>query len=118
MNIELNARFAPTDRPLVAPSGAVFLLTPPLDEDYYLARVKVGSNAIQCFPKFGLIGIGFAREEDWNTNLPHSSAAEEIWDHIKHNADDPSITDAQGIAAIKLLQEYADSLLENRKGDR
>lgn len=111
MQLEVNAKFAPTDRPIVV-RGHTFLITPPLDEDYYLARVKLGNNAIQCFPKFTTIGIGFAREEDWNTNLPYTSSAETIWEHIKHNKGDKSVTKKQGIEAIRLLQEYAASLRE------
>lgn len=112
MNIEINAKFAPTDTPIKYGNSTV-LITPPLDEDYYLARVPLGSNAIQCFPKFTTIGIGFAKEKDWNTNLPYRCDAEEIWEHIKHNKGDKRITKAQGIAAIKVLQEYARSLMES-----
>lgn len=111
MQLELNAKFAPKDRPLTLGNHTVHLC-PPLTEDYYLARVRLGTNAIQCFPKFTTIGIGFAKEKDWNTNLPYTSSAETIWNHIKHNKADKSITKAQGIAAINLLQEYAASLRE------
>lgn len=114
MNIEINAKFAPTDRPIPIINGGTVLLTPPLDADYYLARVSFDKNAIQCFPKFTTIGIGFAKEEDWNTNLPYSSSAETIWEHIKHNKGGARITKKQGIAAIQALQDYARSLLAER----
>jgi hypothetical protein len=63
-------------------------------------------QAIVCFPKFGLIGCGFALEEDWNTNLPLGCSAEEIYAHIAHNKKYKHITEDECIAAIKLLQEH------------
>jgi len=109
MKLEINERFAPDDGPLQFGDIEVFI-TPPLDEDYWLARVQLGSNAIVCFPKFTTIGIGFQHEVDWNTNLPYTSDAAVIWRHIKHNKADPTITRADGIAAIKAIQAYAISL--------
>lgn len=111
MNLQINQAFAPTDRPFVSSSGAMVLVTPPLDEHYWLARVALGNNAIVCFPKFSTIGIGFQHEaDDWNTNLPYTSDAVAIWDHIKCNKGDKRITRAAGIAAIRVVQEYARSL--------
>lgn len=84
------------------------VVTPPLDENYWLARVSLtDKQAIVCFPKFGTIGIGFQHEEDWNTNLPYTCEAEEIWNHIKHNKADKRITRAMGLEAIRKLQQVA-----------
>lgn len=114
MNIEINQKFAPKDTGVLA--GGALLVTPPINDDYYLARVPLDGNAIVCFPKFTTIGIGFQKEDDdWNTNLPYRCDAEEIWNHIKKNKGKGRITKQQGIAAIKLLQEYAAKLMEERK---
>ena len=81
------------------------LLTPAIDEDYWLYRVQLtDTQAIVAFPKFGIIGIGFAKEEDWNTNLPSSVAAESIYAHIKHNKGDGSISRKDCIAAINMIR--------------
>lgn len=87
--------------------GGQILLTPGLGEDYWAYRVVLSERqAIVGFPKFSTIGIGFAVEsEDWNTNLPHSCDAEEIYDHIAENKDDDSITREDCITAIKMIQE-------------
>lgn len=87
--------------------GAI-VLTPPIDERYWLFRVKVSeTQAIVGFPKFATIGIGFAQEDDWNTNLPHSVPAKEIFNHIRHNKGDDSIADESCLAAIRLVQDAA-----------
>jgi hypothetical protein len=84
------------------------MLTPPIDEDYWAFRVKLSdAQAIVGFPKFGTIGIGFAQEEDWNTNFPYTCTAEEIYDHIEHNKADDSISREDCIAAIRMVQEAA-----------
>jgi hypothetical protein len=81
------------------------MMTPPIDEDYWLYRVRLSENqAIVGFPKFMTIGIGFADEEDWNTNLPWTCEAAEIFDHIDHNKGDDSIADEDCVAAIKMIQ--------------
>lgn len=85
------------------PTGRV-MITPPINEDYWLYRVAVSDKqAIVGFSKFGIIGIGFQHEEDWNTNLPSSSSAEAIYDHIKHNRLDAEKETC--IAAIRLIQQ-------------
>lgn len=82
------------------------MLTPPISEDYWSYRVRVADGqAIVAFPKFGTIGVGFAVEEDWNTNLPYDSSAETIYDHIEHNRGDESITRETCIAAIRMIQD-------------
>jgi hypothetical protein len=84
------------------------MMTPPIDKDYWLYRVKLSElQAIVGFPKFSTIGIGFAVEDDWNTNLPFTQTADEIFAHIAHNKGDEAISDADCIAAIRLVQGAA-----------
>jgi hypothetical protein len=58
-----------------------------------------------CFPKFATIGIGFQHEEDWNTNLPYTTPADEIFKHISHNKGDDAIKDSDCLLAIVAIQE-------------
>ncbi|HUD75746.1 MAG TPA: hypothetical protein VMQ76_11795 [Terracidiphilus sp.] len=89
------------------------MITPPVDEDFWLYRVPVSDEqAIVGFPKFGVIGIGFQHEEDWNTNLPSGSDAEAIYKHIAHNKGDASIPAARCIAAIQLIKS---ACIENER---
>jgi len=82
------------------------LLTPPIGESYWLYRVRLTDRqAIVGFPKFFTIGIGFAAEEDWNTNLPYTCDAEEIYRHIRHNKADDTISDADCLTAIRMIQD-------------
>jgi len=82
--------------------------TPEINEDYWEYRVIVSDKqAIVGFPKFFTIGIGFAVEEDWNTNLPYTSETQTIFEHIKHNRGDDSISDEDIINAISMIQEAA-----------
>jgi len=79
-------------------------VTPAIDEDYWLYRVRLTqTQAVVAFPKFGTIGIGFAVEEDWNTNLPWTTLAEKILDHIWHNAG-PGVDYDDALDAIRLIQ--------------
>ncbi len=88
--------------PVIGP--IMLTLTPPIDESYWAYRVKVSERqAILAFPKFGTIGIGFAAEDDWNTNLPYTIAADEIFKHISHNKGDDSIPDQDCITAIEMI---------------
>lgn len=81
------------------------MITPALDEDYWYMRVKVSDKqAVVAFPKFGTIGIGFQHEEDWNTNLPYSTNAKDLYNHIMVNKGDKKILYATCIKAIELLQ--------------
>lgn len=81
-------------------------ITPPIDESYWAYRVRLSdTQAIVGFPKFFTVGIGFAREEDWNTNLPYTSDAVEIFEHIRHNKGDDSISDDDVLAAIEMVQD-------------
>lgn len=99
--------------------GVTAEITPIVHEDYWQYRVKLpGKQAVVGFPKFGTIGIGFAVEEDWNTNLPYACSTLEIVSHIFHNAFAASekdeygeyeddITVAMVYAAVELIQEAA-----------
>ena len=88
--------------------GAGIMITPPLDEDYWAYRVRLSeTQAMLGFPKFGTIGVGFAQEEDWNTNLPYTCGAEEIYAHIAHNKGDDAITREDCLTAIRMIQEAA-----------
>ena len=85
--------------------GGGIMITPPIDEEFWIMRVKLSERqAVVCFPKFGTIGIGFQHEKNWNTNLPYSTPAPEIFDHIKDNKGDQTIGDADCVAAIEALQ--------------
>ena len=92
--------------------GVTIIMTPPLNEDFWLLRVPVSDKqAVVAFPKFGMIGIGFQKEEDdWNTNLPSSCAATKIFDHIRCNKGDDSIPDARCVKAIKLLKQAVEAM--------
>jgi hypothetical protein len=83
------------------------LVTPDINEDFWLLRVKVSdTQAVVGFPKFTLLGIGFQVEaDDWNTNLPSQTPAEQIFQHIARNKGDESIPDKRCIEAIKMIQD-------------
>jgi hypothetical protein len=83
-------------------------ITPAIGEDYWSYRVIVGEHqAVLGFPKFSTIGIGFAVEDDWNTNLPYRCDTDEIWNHIKHNKGEEPIPDEWCIEAIRMIQAAA-----------
>jgi len=106
--LRLERRSQQNETPVI---GGVVMLTPALGEGYWSYRVIVGEHqAVVGFPKFSTIGIGFAVEEDWNTNLPFTCDTEAIWKHIAHNKGDEGIPDEWCIEAIRLVQEavYAD----------
>ncbi len=109
--IEVNSRIVKENPPFKGPGGMKMILTPPINEDYWLYRVQLKhGQSIVAFPKFGTIGCGFAQEEDWNTNLPLlSGKAEKIFAHIKHNKRFSDISDEECIEAIKALQEFVKS---------
>lgn len=107
MKLELETR-AQRDQTKSAAGGAL-MMTPDLDEDYWAYRVRLSeTQAIVGFPKFGTIGIGFAREDDdWNTNLPYRCETDKIFNHIRRNKGDDAISDDDVRAAILLVQEAA-----------
>lgn len=103
--LEMNANEADKTGRLGLGNGSVAMLTPPIGKDYWLFRVKLAEDqAILGFKKFSTIGIGFALEEDWNTNLPYTVETEKIFQHIAHNKGDEAITDERVVEAIRLVQ--------------
>lgn len=87
--------------------GPISLMPSP-DEDYWAYRVQLrGEQAVLGFPKYSTIGIGFAQEEDWNTNLPYTCPTDMIYEHILHNKGDAEIPDADVRRAIELIKDAA-----------
>lgn len=114
--IEVNTTFVKADDATNLNSNQVLMITPPLDERYWAFRVQLKhGQSIVVFPKFGLLGCGFAVEKDWNTNLPINCEAEEIYAHIKHNKGHKDISRAECLAAIKDLQEFIKDRAANLK---
>lgn len=110
MKLVLETKDQPDETPTFGVAGGpALMMTPRLDDDYWLFRVQLGGKqAIVGFPKFSTIGIGFAVEEaDWNTNFPFWCTVEETWNHIKHNKGDDSIPDELCIEAIRMVREAA-----------
>jgi hypothetical protein len=103
-DLRLERRDQPDETGVVGP----VVFTPPIDEDYWSYRVVLSEHqAIVGFPKFSTIGIGFAVEEDWNTNLPYTSETDKIFQHIAHNKGDDRIADVDVKHAIRLVQDAA-----------
>jgi hypothetical protein len=102
MTVEVNPHFSPRQSEF----GGI-AITPLIDENFFIARVMLYEDQAICiFPKFFTIGCGFAKEDDWNTNLPLSCDAEEIYTHIEHNKLYDAISREQCIEAIRLLQGW------------
>lgn len=86
----------------------VVTITPMINEDYWEYRVVLNDNqAVLGFPKFDTIGIGFAIETNWNTNLPFVCSIDDIFNHIRHNKGDRSIPDWRVVEAITMIREAA-----------
>jgi len=105
MNLECNANYV-SDKVKEGYLAPGLMVTPLLDgEDYWIFKVQLTTEqALIAFPKFSTYGIGFLKEEDWNTNLPYSCETEEIYNHIRHNKGDKKITKQRCIKAIEILQ--------------
>jgi len=106
--LEINPDYVPDESPL--PSFPTIMTTPPSigKDDYWVFRIQVGKipvenggQAVVAFPKFCTLGIGFLREESWNTNLPASCGVDKIWEHIKCNKGRFGATDEECIEAIR-----------------
>lgn len=113
-SLVLESKNQPNQTPQIGP----LMMTPPIDENYWTYRVQLSfSQAIVGFPKFSTVGIGFAEEEDWNTNLPYTCDATEIYEHIEHNKGDDAITREACLKAIRMVQQAAttDRAAEGRK---
>ena len=90
------------------------MVTPPIDEDYWVFRVKLHKDqAVVAFPKFGTLGIGFAKEENWNTNLPYQCTTKEIADWIWKNRKYSQVTYKLMSEAIEILRKAAKYYKEN-----
>ena len=110
MDLTLQVNSNDIEDPAIFQAGeTTVMMTPPVgDEDYWLFKVMVSDKqSIVGFHKFMQIGVGFQLEEDWNTNLPSTSSAEEIFNHIDHNKGDDAIHDERCIEAIKMIQAAA-----------
>lgn len=104
MQVEFNQEFKKSNDTFHN-GNSVISITPPINSSYFIYRVHLHEDQyLLAFPKFTTIGIGFAKEEDWNTNLPFSCDAEEIYNHIEHNKLYDCITKEQVIEAINLLK--------------
>lgn len=107
LQIEINSKAVKEDTNF-GNDKTMVMITPAIDEDYWLLRVSVSEKqAVVCFPKFFTIGCGFQVEEDWNTNLPISCPTDEIFNHIKHNKGDKRIKNDDCRKAIDLLRQKA-----------
>lgn len=111
MQIEFNEKFKAANDTF-SKGNVSLMITPPLSEDYWVFRVKLFKDqSLLAFPKFSTIGIGFAQEEDWNTNLPYTCTSTEICEHIYHNKQYDEITKDQVMQAIELLQPFCKRFL-------
>ena len=115
MDLQLQVNSDDIKDPCVFKAGPnILMVTPPVgDEDYWLFKVMVSdTQSIVGFPKFMQVGIGFQQEEDWNSNLPSTSEAEDIFNHISDNKGDDSIPDERCIRAIEMIKAAAAKLNE------
>lgn len=97
----------------VTASGVTVFLGGPGSDDEWSYRVVLSPRqAVLGFRKIGTIGIGFAIEEYWNTNMPYRRDAQEIFDHIRDNKGDGEISDEDCLAAIRMIQDAAREDLE------
>lgn len=112
MQVEMNSNFAPVQSNFTLPDGGLLMITPPVGKTYWMLRVQLTEKqSIIAFPKFGTIGIGFAIETNWNTNLPYTKPAKDIFNHIQENKGDDNITDEDCIKAIEMLQSVLGQIL-------
>jgi len=103
LQLEFHNEFSRATDSFKAGKGTI-LMTPPIDKDYWVFRIKLmHDQSIIAFPKFTTMGIGFALETDWNTNLPYSCDALTIYKHIRVNKLHKNIRKADCIRAIDIL---------------
>lgn len=106
MDVQVNAKMIDRTANFKVGNNNTLMITPQINESYWLFRVPVSdSQAVVGFPKFGTIGVGFQVEDNWNTNLPYTSPAEEILSHIGHNKGDDNIPDSLCLEAIRAIQD-------------
>ena len=85
--VEYKEGFQPS-KDCINTGKVIIMFTPAINKEYYIMRVVLYKDqALVAFPKFGLIGVGFAIEEgSWNTNLPYQVEAERLYKHIRRKA--------------------------------
>ena len=99
--------------------GMTYILPNPDQEKNWVYRVELSQKqAIISFYKYGMLGIGFESEEDWNTNLPATVNTDVLFKHISHNKGDDSIPDELCIQAIRLIQDQNLSRLISYSTDK
>lgn len=114
--LEVNSKFIDMETGSGFIGSVPVMATPNIDEDYWQFRVHLQHDQyILGFPKFFQIGIGFAQEDSWNTNLPATYKAEQIFEWIKKNKFYASIPDELCIEAIKLVQKVAKEYMKAQK---
>lgn len=108
LKLEVNANNLPEDESEEKLKKRGILITPCINKDYWVVRVHLFEDQyVQAFPKFSTMGIGFAIEEDWNTNLPYKNCtAEQICNHIWHNRRYVAIKKKRTMRAIKMIQDF------------
>jgi hypothetical protein len=116
LTVEYKKGFEPS-KDCIRLSGGVIMFTPAINQDYYIMRVVLYKDqALVAFPKFGLIGVGFAIEEgSWNTNLPYDVEAERLYKHIRCNKKYRAITKQTCLEGLKLLQAACKKYEEDNK---
>jgi hypothetical protein len=116
--VEYKKGFEPS-KDCIKVGNGIIMFTPSINSEYYIMRVVLYKNqALVAFPKFGLIGVGFAIEEsNWNTNLPYQVPAERLYRHIRQNKKYRAITKAMCLEGLKLLQEACKKYEEEQKAN-
>jgi hypothetical protein len=106
LEVEYKKGFEPVDNNIKV-GRVLIMMTPDINEDYWIMRVKLYKDqAIVAFPKFSLIGVGFAIEKgSWNTNLPYQMSADSLYKHIEVNKHYKALTKERCLEAIKLIQK-------------
>lgn len=105
MALEFNEKFVEQSTKMKTDDGGTIEFSPVVYDEYYLFRVHLYKDQyLLAFPKFGTLGIGFALEDDWNTNLPYICDTDKIYDHIKCNKKYKEIKKRDVINAINELK--------------
>jgi hypothetical protein len=117
LTVEYKKGFEPSNDTIRTNEGLI-MFTPDISEDYWLMRVKLYKDqSLIAFPKYGSIGIGFAQESDWNTNLPYQVEAERLYKHIRRNKKYRAITKQTCLEGLKLLQEACKQYEADKKAN-
>lgn len=116
LTVEFNVKFSKSNDTFKGNGSSIIAITPPIDENYWIFRVKLFKDqSIVAFPKFFTIGVGFAQEYDWNTNLPYKQSAEALYAHISHNKKYKEITKKQCIEAIEKIKEACEQFEKQKE---